>query len=33
VQWLGWSRDWTPPPEHVHNWLDTASTLGRRLGL
>jgi hypothetical protein len=32
VQWLGWSHDWAPPPEHVHNWLTTASTLAHKLG-
>ena len=21
VQWLGWSRDWTPPREHATDWL------------
>jgi len=21
VQWLGWSADWTPPPEHTQDWL------------
>jgi aminoglycoside phosphotransferase (APT) family kinase protein len=21
VQWLGWSRDWTPPEEHRQDWL------------
>lgn len=24
VQWLGWGRDWNPPPEHRQNWLDEA---------
>lgn len=24
VQWLGWSRDWTPPPEHRQDWLSEA---------
>ena len=29
VQWLGWSRDWTPPAEHAHNWLaDAVETAG-----
>jgi thiamine kinase-like enzyme len=31
--WLGWSRDWTPPPEHAHDWLAEALMLGRKLGL
>jgi hypothetical protein len=21
LQWLGWSRSWSPPPEHAHDWL------------
>lgn len=33
VRWLGWSRRWTPPTEHAHNWsaaaLDLAETLTR----
>ncbi len=24
LQWLGWSADWTPPPEHSHDWLAEA---------
>jgi hypothetical protein len=24
IQWLGWSRDWTPPTEHPQDWLATA---------
>ena len=24
LQWLGWSDDWTPPPEHRHDWLSEA---------
>jgi len=31
VQWLGWSPDWTPPPEHAHDWLREARALARRL--
>lgn len=26
VQWLGWSADWDPPPEHAHDWLEAAFT-------
>ena len=33
VQWLGWSRDWTPPIEHRHDWLNEAVQLADRLGL
>lgn len=33
VQWLGWSRDWSPPPEHVQDWLCEALALSERLGL
>ena len=33
VQWLGWSRDWTPPIEHRHDWLSEAVQLADRLGL
>ena len=24
LQWLGWSPDWRPPPEHAHDWLGEA---------
>jgi hypothetical protein len=24
IQWLGWSAEWTPPPEHAQNWLQEA---------
>jgi len=27
LQWLGWSRSWTPPPEHRHDWLGDALAL------
>ena len=33
VQWLGWSTDWEPPPEHAHDWLTSAIELARRLDL
>jgi Phosphotransferase enzyme family len=33
VQWLGWSTGWTPPPEHLHDWLSEASFLAEKLGL
>ncbi len=32
-QWLGWSVDWTPPPEHARDWVAEALALGERLGL
>jgi hypothetical protein len=33
VQWLGWSKDWTPPPEHAQDWLGEALGLAEKLGL
>jgi hypothetical protein len=33
VQWLGWSSEWAPPPEHRHNWLGEALRLAERLSL
>jgi hypothetical protein len=33
VQWLGWSRDWTPPAQHAHDWLGEASAAAGRLGM
>lgn len=27
MQWLGWSRSWTPPTEHAHDWLGEAMAL------
>jgi len=33
VQWLGWSPQWTPPPEHARDWLGEAVQLAERLGL
>jgi hypothetical protein len=33
VQWLGWSANWTPPPEHRHDWLTEALQSAERLGL
>jgi aminoglycoside phosphotransferase (APT) family kinase protein len=32
VQWLGWARDWTPPPDHARNWLADALAAAERLG-
>jgi Phosphotransferase enzyme family len=33
LQWLGWSSDWRPPPEHAHDWLGEALELAGELGL
>lgn len=33
IQWLGWSRDWSPPAEHAHDWLADALRLAEGLGL
>ena len=33
VQWLGWSSEWSPPPEHAHNWLSEALYRAEKLGL
>jgi hypothetical protein len=33
VQWLGWSPDWSAPPEHAQDWLGDAIRLIERLGL
>lgn len=32
VQWLGWSRNWLPPPEHRQNWLAEAVDNAHALG-
>jgi aminoglycoside phosphotransferase (APT) family kinase protein len=32
-QWLGWSSDWNPPPEHARDWLAEALASASRLGL
>ena len=32
VQWVGWSQDWSPPPEHAHDWLSEALSLAEELG-
>lgn len=31
MQWLGWSREWTPPPEHRHDWASDARELAARI--
>ena len=33
VRWLGWSREWSPPPEHAQDWLREALCLADKLGL
>jgi aminoglycoside phosphotransferase (APT) family kinase protein len=33
VQWLGWSRCWSPPAQHAHDWLAEALGAAERLGL
>jgi Ser/Thr protein kinase RdoA (MazF antagonist) len=33
LQWLGWSVDWRPPPEHAHDWLGEALALAQACAL
>jgi len=33
LRWLGWAEQWSPPPEHTHDWAQEAGTLADRLGL
>jgi Phosphotransferase enzyme family len=33
LQWLGWSPDWRPPPEHAHDWIGEATKLVQELEL
>jgi hypothetical protein len=33
LQWLGWSSDWQPPPEHAVDWRSQLPTLVERAGL
>ena len=33
MQWLGWSRRWSPPREHVQDWVAQAVSAGERIGL
>jgi hypothetical protein len=33
LQWLGWSRAWSPPPHHRHDWMWEARTAAERLRL
>jgi thiamine kinase-like enzyme len=32
VQWLGWSPDWSPPPEQAWNWWEEALELAEKIG-
>jgi Phosphotransferase enzyme family len=33
LQWLGWSREWAPPPEHARDWQAELPRLAERAGL
>jgi hypothetical protein len=33
LQWLGWARNWNPPPEHARDWLGEALSSARELTL
>jgi hypothetical protein len=33
VQWMGWSPEWSPPPEHAQDWLGEALGLAKKLEL
>jgi thiamine kinase-like enzyme len=33
LQWLGWSRTWSPPTEHRRDWLDHLSGVVERLAI
>ncbi len=33
VQWLGWSPEFSPPPEHQQDWLREALELAAQLGM
>jgi hypothetical protein len=33
IQWLGWSPEWSPPPEHARDWRADLRTLAERAGL
>jgi hypothetical protein len=33
MQWLGWSRNWLPPPEHKQDWLQRAIDLTEQIKL
>jgi phosphotransferase family enzyme len=29
LQWIGWSRTWSPPAAHAHNWIDEAIQISK----
>ncbi len=31
MQWLGWKRRWSPPPDHSQDWLEVAEDAARHL--
>ncbi len=31
VQWACWTEDWSPPPEHAHDWIGEAARLAASL--
>jgi Ser/Thr protein kinase RdoA (MazF antagonist) len=33
LQWIGWSDDWSPPPQHAQDWLGEALEIAERLDL
>ncbi len=33
IQWLGWSAEWMPPPEHALDWRAELPRLAERVGL
>jgi hypothetical protein len=33
LQWIGWSRDWTPPPHEGRDWLEEAHRQVKKLAL
>jgi thiamine kinase-like enzyme len=33
IQWLGWSKDWTPPKDQQQDWLAEAMSLAGKLGI
>jgi hypothetical protein len=33
LQWLAWAPNWTPPPEHRHDWTDDLLQVISRLGI
>lgn len=33
IQWLGWSSEWSPPPDHTQSWLGEALSLAEKLEL